>query len=74
MFTASHNPATYNGIKFCRAGAQGISLATGPRSDPRPRAGYLADGPIPVVDARGTLTHRDVLARLRRATCASSST
>src|SRR6187431_137429 len=29
MFTASHNPATYNGIKFSRAGAQGISLDTG---------------------------------------------
>ncbi|MGG6201361.1 phosphomannomutase CpsG, partial [Pantoea allii] len=24
MFTASHNPATYNGIKFSRAGAKGI--------------------------------------------------
>ena len=29
MFTASHNPAAYNGIKFSRAGAQGISLDTG---------------------------------------------
>lgn len=29
MFTASHNPAIYNGIKFSRAGAQGISLDTG---------------------------------------------
>lgn len=29
MFTASHNPATYNGIKFSRAGARGISLDTG---------------------------------------------
>ncbi|MEN9606563.1 MAG: hypothetical protein RL605_391, partial [Actinomycetota bacterium] len=29
MFTASHNPATYNGIKFSRAGARGISLGTG---------------------------------------------
>ena len=37
MFTASHNPAAYNGIKFSRAGAQGISLDTGPRRDPRPR-------------------------------------
>ena len=27
MFTASHNPATYNGIKFSRAGARGISLS-----------------------------------------------
>ncbi len=29
MFTASHNPAAYNGIKFSRAGARGISLDTG---------------------------------------------
>lgn len=29
MFTASHNPASYNGIKFSRAGARGISLQTG---------------------------------------------
>jgi phosphomannomutase len=29
MFTASHNPSSYNGIKFSRAGARGISLETG---------------------------------------------
>ncbi|MFM7014315.1 MAG: phosphomannomutase/phosphoglucomutase [Actinomycetota bacterium] len=29
MFTASHNPATYNGIKLSRAGARGISSDTG---------------------------------------------
>ena len=29
MFTASHNPASYNGIKFSKAGAQGISYDTG---------------------------------------------
>lgn len=29
MFTASHNPARYNGIKFCRAGAVPVSLAAG---------------------------------------------
>jgi phosphomannomutase len=29
MFTASHNPATYNGIKFSRAKARSISLDTG---------------------------------------------
>ncbi|MCO5969191.1 phosphomannomutase/phosphoglucomutase [Actinoallomurus soli] len=29
MFTASHNPARYNGIKLCRAGARPISRDTG---------------------------------------------
>jgi phosphomannomutase len=29
MFTASHNPASYNGMKFSRAAARGISMDTG---------------------------------------------
>lgn len=29
MFTASHNPAQYNGIKLCRAGAKPVSTDTG---------------------------------------------
>ncbi|MDD7582684.1 phosphomannomutase/phosphoglucomutase [Corynebacterium sp. 32222D000AT] len=29
MFTASHNPAKYNGIKLCRAGAKPVGEATG---------------------------------------------
>lgn len=29
MFTASHNPAAYNGIKFCRAGAAPVGQETG---------------------------------------------
>jgi phosphomannomutase len=29
MFTASHNPAAYNGIKMCRAGAAPVGLETG---------------------------------------------
>ena len=29
MFTASHNPAAYNGIKLCRAGAQPVGADTG---------------------------------------------
>src|SRR3954451_25338402 len=45
MFTASHNPAQYNGIKMCRSRAQPIGMETGladlrdlvlaPRSSPR---------------------------------------
>lgn len=29
MWTASHNPARYNGLKVCRAGAEPVSLDTG---------------------------------------------
>src|SRR3954471_524159 len=29
MFTASHNPAAYNGIKLCRAGAKPVGHSTG---------------------------------------------
>jgi phosphomannomutase len=29
MFTASHNPSSYNGMKFSRAGAKGIGLDSG---------------------------------------------
>lgn len=29
MFTASHNPAPYNGVKLCRAGAAPVSIDTG---------------------------------------------
>jgi len=44
MFTASHNPASYNGIKFSRAGARGISLDTG-LAEIRDRAkDFLAKG------------------------------
>lgn len=58
MFTASHNPATYNGIKLCRAGAKpvgkdtGLSVISGELIDGVP--GY--DGPV------STVTERDVLA------------
>ena len=61
MFTASHNPATYNGIKFSRAGARGISLDTG-LAIIRDRAKvYLTDG-IPEVQTPGTFSNKDVLA------------
>ncbi len=29
MWTASHNPPTYNGLKLCRTGAEGVSLESG---------------------------------------------
>src|SRR6187402_1978524 len=62
MFTASHNPASYNGIKFSRAGAQGISLATGLAAIRDRAQAYLDAGSIPAVAEQGTLSTRDVLA------------
>ena len=52
MFTASHNPATYNGIKFSRAGARGISLNTGLAAIRDRAIAYLRDG-IDEVDKPG---------------------
>lgn len=61
MFTASHNPATYNGIKFSRAGAQGISFETGLRGIRDRAQAYLAQG-IPEATAPGTPRELDVIA------------
>jgi phosphomannomutase len=57
MFTASHNPATYNGIKLCRAGAKPVGRDTG--------LSQISDeviAGVPAHDgAEGTSTERDVL-------------
>ncbi|WP_347756296.1 phosphomannomutase/phosphoglucomutase [Agrococcus sp. ProA11] len=60
MFTASHNPAAYNGIKFSRAGARGVSLETGLAAIRDGAQRYL-DAGLSEVAERGTLTTRDVL-------------
>jgi phosphomannomutase len=58
MFTASHNPAAYNGIKLCRANAKPVGKDTGLSTiSDEVIAGVPGyDGP------RGTITDRDVLA------------
>ncbi|MCV7150588.1 phosphomannomutase/phosphoglucomutase [Mycolicibacterium pyrenivorans] len=58
MFTASHNPAAYNGIKLCRAGAKPVGKDTGLTTiSDEVIAGVPGyDGP------RGTISERDVLA------------
>ncbi len=58
MFTASHNPPEYNGIKMCRAGAVPVSMDDG-LGDVRDRA--LADD-SPIGEATGSVTRRDILA------------
>ena len=62
MFTASHNPARYNGIKFSRAGAQGISLSTGLAAIRDRAQAYLEAGGVTPVEAPGAVEARDVLA------------
>ncbi|WP_157005801.1 phosphomannomutase/phosphoglucomutase [Agromyces laixinhei] len=61
MFTASHNPAAYNGIKFSRAGAQGISLDTGLAAIRDRAVDYLEQGITPD-EAPGVVSTVDVLA------------
>jgi phosphomannomutase len=61
MFTASHNPASYNGIKFSRAGAQGISFDTGLKAIRDRAQDYLA-GAIEPVEHPGTFRSVDVIA------------
>ncbi|WP_300011479.1 phosphomannomutase/phosphoglucomutase [Pseudonocardia sp.] len=57
MFTASHNPARYNGIKLCRAGAVPIGQDTGLAAI---RAAVEAG--VPAGPGGGTVATRDVLA------------
>ncbi len=57
MFTASHNPAQYNGVKLCRAGASPVGQDSGLREI---RA--LAEQDSPPYDGRvGTVEYRDLL-------------
>ena len=60
MFTASHNPAQYNGIKFCSAGARPIGEDSGLHEIRDGAAASLA-GSIQDSAERGTRSHVDLL-------------
>jgi phosphomannomutase len=62
MFTASHNPARYNGIKLCLAGAKPVGQDTGLRRLREDAERYLDEGLPAHAGPRGTLTRSDVLA------------
>ena len=62
MFTASHNPARYNGIKMCRAGAVPIGQDSGLADIRSLVEQWTGAGAPPAPAARtGTVTHRDTL-------------
>jgi phosphomannomutase len=61
MFTASHNPAQYNGIKLCRAGAAPVGQDTG-LSAIRERVAAGGSDRTAGVAARGRVVRRDMLA------------
>ena len=60
MFTASHNPAAYNGIKFSRAGARGISLDTGLAAIRDRAKVYLTEG-LEEVETPGSFREEHIL-------------
>jgi phosphomannomutase len=60
MFTASHNPAQYNGIKFCLSGARPVGVDTG-LDVIRERTARELLSPTPSLAARGTSSSRNVL-------------
>ena len=61
MFTASHNPATYNGLKFSRRKAQGVSMNTG-LAEIRDRALQYLSGEATYGAHSGEVIHEDLLA------------
>ncbi|TQS27358.1 phosphomannomutase/phosphoglucomutase [Microbispora sp. KK1-11] len=60
MFTASHNPAKYNGMKMCRAGAVPVGTDTG-LLQIRDRAAELLDEGLGGTPGQGTVTERNLL-------------
>jgi phosphomannomutase len=65
MFTASHNPAQYNGIKMCRAGAAPIGQDSG-LSEIRGLAEQFLGRGFEPADRVGEVTTTDVLAEYAR--------
>ncbi|MER6355424.1 phosphomannomutase/phosphoglucomutase [Streptomyces sp. NPDC001634] len=61
MFTASHNPAKYNGIKMCRAGAAPVGQDTGLTEIRALVEQWVESGAPEPVETPGTITQRDTL-------------
>ncbi|WP_435298363.1 phosphomannomutase/phosphoglucomutase [Timonella sp. A28] len=61
MFTASHNPAEYNGIKLCRAGARPVGQDSGLSRMKELAEQYLAYGLPGAATQLGQVTQRSTL-------------
>ncbi|MFE4593935.1 phosphomannomutase/phosphoglucomutase [Streptomyces laurentii] len=61
MFTASHNPARYNGIKMCRAGAAPVGQDTGLADIRAMVERWTEQGAPEAAATAGTVTERDTL-------------
>ena len=62
MFTASHNPSRYNGIKLCRAGAAPVGQDSGLSEIQE----LVAHGVPEFLGAKGTTTERDMVSDYAR--------
>ncbi len=60
-FTGSHNPAAYNGIKLCLAGAKPVGQESG-LVEIRQEAERFLDEGIPKAGRQGSISQQDVLA------------
>lgn len=61
MFTASHNPAEYNGIKFCLSGARPVGIDTGLAVIRDCAKSVLAGSGPGAAAVRGTVSTRNML-------------
>ncbi len=61
VFTASHNPAEYNGMKMAKAGAVPVSSDTGLFQIRDVAQGYLDAGEVPAGERTGSVTEQDML-------------
>lgn len=57
MFTASHNPAEYNGIKLCKSGARPVGKESGLQTIER----YVADGNPIIMRSIGAESRRNMV-------------
>lgn len=61
MFTASHNPAEYNGIKMCHAGARPVGQDSGLADVTVLAQTYLEEG-VPAAERTGRIAEHEMLA------------